>query len=455
MVVEMRRALPLLLLAACDGGSQPDILARLQAIPGVTATEAHPSDGDAGLRYFELHFTEPIDHADPSRGTFQEYAELIHADESAPTVLYTSGYGVGFASHRGELATGLGGNQLRVQYRYFDQDVTNPDWSDLTVEQAAADFHDIVGDMRPIEDGAWLHSGGSKGGMTALFSRYLYPDDVDGIVAYVAPIMTANPDARFATVLDNMGDATCRTNLRAAQRAIASQRTAIETSVAADGHTYAILGMDYATQVAIIELEWSFWQFGGEGQCAAIPAATADAQTLYKFLTEWSPPAGYDDDTMKNTDWPYTWQVMSQLGYPQLDYSGIADLVTVDYQDLSPQLPTGAPVPTLDSSLSDSIISWAQSTAPRVILVYGQWDPWSAGGAIDVSASNDSYKYTVAGASHISATIGNLDAASQAQIADALGRWTGATFTLPAATTARSATYSPDRSRSSGYWDPP
>lgn len=443
-------------VAACDGSGPPetsaDILRRINQIAGVTATQAHPPDAEPGLAYFELEVTQPLDHDHPARGSYAEYVELIQADPDAPTILYTSGYGASFASHRGELAEALDANQLRVAYRFFDQDVAAPDWSLLTVEQGAADLHAIVQDLRPIEIGAWLHAGGSKGGMTALFSRYLYPDDVDGVVAYVAPIMTANPDERYAHVLDNLGDATCRSNLRAAARAIAGRRAAMETLAMGEGNTYDVAGLDYAAEVAITELEWSFWQYRGADACDAIPAPGATDTALYSFLSATSPISAYDDESMLDTEQPFVWQAMSQLGYPRLDTSNVADLIPIDYQDLSPQLPAGVAPPTLDPSLSEAVIAWARAEASRVILVYGEWDPWSAGGALDVSAANDSFVYVEPGASHVSATLGNLAGGARDQVSDALARWTGV---APDWATARGTMRSPIRSRSSASLLPP
>jgi len=47
----------------------------------------------------------------------------------------------------------------------------------------------IVADLAQVyPDAARVATGGSKGGMTAVFHRRFFPDDVDGTVPYVAPI---------------------------------------------------------------------------------------------------------------------------------------------------------------------------------------------------------------------------------------------------------------------------
>src|SRR4051812_29207520 len=95
----MRRLLVLaVLLAACgdDGAPAGDIGDQLAALDGVTVREwIPPADFGAedGYRYFDVWFTQPIDHDHPDGGSFQQYGALMFHDASAPLVLFTSGYG--------------------------------------------------------------------------------------------------------------------------------------------------------------------------------------------------------------------------------------------------------------------------------------------------------------------------------------------------------------------------
>src|SRR4051794_8595110 len=72
---------------------QDEVLSRLQSLPGVQALET-TSAGDlaSGLRRFELQIIQPVDHFDPSAGTFRQKLVLFHRDFSEPMVLQTSGY---------------------------------------------------------------------------------------------------------------------------------------------------------------------------------------------------------------------------------------------------------------------------------------------------------------------------------------------------------------------------
>src|SRR5665647_3464115 len=78
--------------AASDADlSNADIGVRLDALHGVRVEEwlppmSFPAEPD--YRYFNLWFTQPVDHANPAAGTFQQYVALMHRDEAAPLVAY-------------------------------------------------------------------------------------------------------------------------------------------------------------------------------------------------------------------------------------------------------------------------------------------------------------------------------------------------------------------------------
>src|SRR5438477_387591 len=74
--------------------------------------------------------------------------------------------------------------------------------------------HAIVSALSTIYPGAKIAAGESKGGMTAVYYRRFFPDDVTATVAFVAPDMFAVPDTRFDGFFDTVGDASCRQAVR-------------------------------------------------------------------------------------------------------------------------------------------------------------------------------------------------------------------------------------------------
>lgn len=144
-----------------------DITGALASIPGLTVVKEDAAP--AGYRFFELAFTQPVDHRRPGGRTFQQRFTLLHRDFAAPTVAFTSGYNVSLSPNRSEPTRIVDGNQLSMEYRYFTPSRPEPEnWArDLTIWQAAADEHDAVEAFKKIYPGKWLATGASKGGMTA------------------------------------------------------------------------------------------------------------------------------------------------------------------------------------------------------------------------------------------------------------------------------------------------
>ena len=205
-----------LILFSCS--HEPEtLLSRLQDLPGVTVTEITPPEGY--LQAFEIQVTQLIDQQNPAYGTFTQRIFLSHIDETRPMVLETSGYGAS-SNYINELATLLDANQIRVPHRFFPNAKPDPlNWRDLTIRHAADDLHHIVELFKRIYKEKWVNSGGSKGGMTALFHRRFYPNDVDVTVAYVAPLMFDTEDLRFEKfLLEDVGEEACRNRLKEFQR---------------------------------------------------------------------------------------------------------------------------------------------------------------------------------------------------------------------------------------------
>jgi hypothetical protein len=395
-------------------------------------TEVSPPEAEPGVRYFDLLITQPVDHDVPDGATFQEVGALIHVDAGAPMVVYTSGYGAGRTRRRGEVPVLVGGNQLSLEYRYYRDSVPSPpDWTRLDARQASADFHHVVELIKPLYAGAWLNTGGSKGGETTLHSRYFYPDDYAGSIAYVTPVRLGNPDLRYSGILDQIGEPTCRDRLRAAQRELLVRRTAMVARAEAAGDPYTILGADYATEISIVEVEWSFWQYRGEAECGEIPDPTVDDDTLGQFLDDTSPPSAYSDPGLADSYGAFTYQAMTELGYPIIDHPHLEDLTLYDYQDLSPFLPPGVDgnALTFDPGFDQALLAWAASEADQVIIVDGEWDPWS-GGAVTLATDRDARRYVVPHGTHGS-IIELLPEADRTDAWSRLSRWTGVSVPQP------------------------
>ena len=300
--------------------SPADFIGALAALPGVHDVTEMPTQ-TPGFHYFVLHFSQPVDHADPASATFLQEVSLLHRDTAAPMIVHTSGYWDYYLDSEVELTQLVAGNQISIEHRFYGTSRPDPaDWSKLTIEQMAADEHAIVVALRTVYTGKFLSTGGSKGGMTAVFHRRFFPDDVDGTVPYVAPLSFAAPDERYPPFLDVVGPDACRQAVRdAATEMLMNRRAALEAATQNEatqkGYQYTRVLLGPAVESAIDSLEWAFWQYFGVSVCPQLPALDATDAAMFAFLNSISPPSDSDDVQTGLFD-AYYYQAYFQLGYP-------------------------------------------------------------------------------------------------------------------------------------------
>lgn len=441
----MKRALGLLgpIVAATLAGSgcgdnvtpqglAPDLLLqRLRALPGVTADEAPTQQAD--YHYYVLHVTQPVDHDDPSQGTFQQEVSLLHRSDLAPVpmIVYTSGYSDYYLDRPVELTRLLGANQVSIEHRYYGASRPVPtDWSRLTIAQMAADEHVIISALHTIYGGAFLSTGGSKGGMTAVYHRRFYPDDVDGTVAYVAPLSFGAPDLRYPKFVDTIGPDECRQAVRdAAMEMLVHRRAAMQAHAELQpSHTYTRVLIGPAVEAAIASLEWTFWQYFGVGQCASVPPVTASDDALFAFLDKISPVSDCDDEQIGYFE-SYFYQSYAQLGFPDGGAMYLDPYLMYTEEDYLNELPT--PEPDYDSIPMRDIDDFVEHHGERLLFIYGEWDPWT-GGKFALGNASDSDLLIQPQGNH-AARIANLEASDRAVAFAKLAAWTGGEPVVPQA----------------------
>jgi len=416
-------------LAGCGDNLPPPVLHDLAALPGVHDVTEQVTQ-TPGYHYYVLHFTQPVDHADPTGPTFLQEVSLLQRDTAAPMVVHTSGYWDYYLDNTVELTQLLDANQISIEHRFFASSRPDPaDWTKLTIEQMADDEHAIVTALQQLYTGAFVSTGGSKGGMTAIFYRRFFPDDVAGTVPYVAPISFGVPDMRYPAFLASVGTSECHQLTKdLAVEMLSNRRAALEaaTQTQADmkGHTYTRVALGPAVESAIISFEWSFWQYFGETQCATLPAVTASDADLFKVLDQVSAPSESDDEQVGLFD-AYYFQAYYQLGYPAdgtSDYLGTYELYSD--ADYAGSLPTAMPTYDGGTAMND-IADFVANQGERFLFVYGQWDPWS-GGALPLGNATDSLELFQDQGTHNS-HLTELAAADQQAAFAKLGAWTGVT----------------------------
>ncbi|QSQ20699.1 hypothetical protein JY651_36525 [Pyxidicoccus parkwayensis] len=411
--------------AALDG--ETDILAALQAIPGLTVVREGTTPLP-GARFFILSYDQPVDHHHPEGARFQQRLTLLHVSTQAPMVLASTGYGISTSSSRTEPTFLLGANQLRVEHRFFGPSTPVPaTWEHLTLGQAAADHHRIVTAFKALYSGKWVSTGASKGGMTSIYHRALYPNDVDATVAYVAPNSYGPQDPRYINFLSRVGDEACRQRIRDFQRDALSRRDelvpAMSLAAAAQGLTFDFLGMDKAFEFILLELPFAFWQYGSAELCPFIPTPGAPAEEVVWAMDGIVGLYGFADDSIYYYA-PYYFQAGTQLGSYRSDERHLRGLLHYPRQYAPASLvPFSLEPYGFDHFAMPLVAAWVKTRGERILLVYGENDPWSTN-AFEVRERNDSFRFFVPGGNHGS-SISSLPDAERALAMEKLTTWAG------------------------------
>jgi len=418
-----------LALVACGPA---ELIDQLADMPGVHDVTEMPTQTD-GYRYFVLHFEQPVDHADEDGPTFLQEVSLLHRDAARPMIEWTSGYWDYYNDRAVELTQILDANQVSIEHRYFGESRPDPaDWTKLTIEQMAADQHAITKALQDVYDGAFITSGGSKGGMTATYYRRFYPDDVEGTVPYVAPISFGAPDLRYAPFLDAVGTPECRQAVRdAATEMLANRRAMLTTrtqdEATANGYVYARVPIDPAVESAVFNLEWSFWQYFGITYCPMVPLPSATDDAMWKFLDDVSPVSDNRDERIAQFE-AYYFQAYLQLGYPDGGAMYLDPYLRYTDADYLNALPTAQPAYDGGAAMLD-IDDFVRTRGERLLFIYGEWDPWTAG-KFELGDARDSSLFIQPQGTHGS-RITRLPAADRDAAFAKLEAWTGVKPTIP------------------------
>jgi hypothetical protein len=426
--------------AAPDGGG--DILDALLAIEGTTVIEEYSFT--IGYRRFRITFEQPVDHGNPDGPRFTQVLTLMHRDVAAPMVLVSTGYHDFLTGSLAEPAVLLEANQIVVEHRYFGASRPQPaDWSYLDIEQAAGDHHRVVAALQPLYTGQWVSTGASKGGMTAIFHRRFYPDDVAATIAYVAPLNFSVDDPRYEPFFDQLdqtlGAGDCVQRVRDLQRQALLRRNELMAYFAEKamrmGYTFERVG----------SLARAFWQYQGLNACNTVPPDTIDIEVMAEFIDR-SRVVWTMSDQESSLFEAYYYQVLTQIGYPSVPFAHLMELLQFDYEGGLALLAPAGVTATYDPEAMRDVADWLANEGRRIILIYGAHDPWSAG-AIALGKSTDSYSFFAPDASH-NARLGDLAFEDSERAIEILRSWAEIPAPLAGGSTGTAAqpTWSPESS---------
>ncbi|MCH2180065.1 MAG: hypothetical protein MK106_14805 [Mariniblastus sp.] len=354
---------------------------------------------------FLLKIRQPLDHQDKTKGYFYQRVLLVHRGFGNKVVINTNGYGL--EANAGELSNILNANFVSVEHRFFGPSTPKEkDWKYLTIEQAAADYHHIRKLLGQIYKSHWISTGISKGGETATYYRFFYPDDVALSVPYVAPFPIGLKDQRFYPFFETVGTKECRDKIEAFQQAVLENKAAIlprlKYYLKGKGSQVELIGgVEAALELFVLEYPFSFWQSGKD--CNMIPSSDATPEELLNYLIDGGDYWYLLDESTEKLAAHY-YQHATQLGYYGYQTDRFGDLIKKWNGEPSACFFPYEKDLEFDPSIRNDVIDWLQTDAEGLVFIYGGVDTWTVAQA-ELGQNQKVYKYILPGKHHGNARI--------------------------------------------------
>ena len=374
---------------------------------------------------YELKIRQPLDHFDQSKGYFYQKAFLSHKAFDRPIVINTAGYSKR-KNNILEITELLSANQIAVEHRFFGESLPDSlEYQYLNLKQATADLHHINQLLKKIYTGKWVSTGISKGGVTTIFYRYFYPEDVDVSVPYVAPLNKEREDERIYTFLDTVGTDECRKKIKSFQSRLLKNRDEVLSflkfySLGA-GLKFNYLTFEQAFEYAVMEYPFAFWQWGDS--CQNIPGNETALEDAVEYFVSTRPLSLFADRDIKYFG-PHYYQSATEMGYYGYETYKFKDLIKSLPTDINPMatfVPNKMDV-SFDGSLLKDVHEWIESKGNKFIHIYGSKDIWSAC-ALQPSDKVDSKWFFLKGKDHGAARIANMSVEEKQKLVTILERW--------------------------------
>lgn len=428
----MRKHLLMLILlyvAVAVRANNNEIEEMLKKIDAVTGFE-QLEKVDTTRTYYLLKFRQLLDPKNADAGTFEQRVMLGHRGYDRPTVLVTEGYGGDYAfknkKYMEELTRILDANIVFVEYRYFLESRPQPcNWDYLTVENSMYDYHAIVSALKPFYNKKWAATGVSKGGSTTIFYRAYFPNDVDVSVPYVAPLSCALEDGRHESFLEQASTKADRDAIRNFQFLLLQNKDKFmpmfDKYCLEKGYTFHV-PTSTVYDLCVLEYQFSFWQWGSSVE--KIPAGTAEESEIFNYFIRSCEPSYF---ARQNGLDSFSVQAVKDFGYygynvePFKEYIDVEDIEGY-YKRV--MLPAEWADTVFDDYNYRFVTDFLTDNDPKMIFIYGEWDPWTASGVTWLRDRNKEniHIYVEPGGSH-KARIGTMSKEVQIEILNKLNEW--------------------------------
>ncbi len=376
---------------------------------------------------YMLYVEQPLNHYFPEGKKFTQRVILCHKDFTAPMVFVTEGYSAAYAENPkyiNELSAYLDANQVVVEHRYFNKSVPDTlEWNELTVFNAASDHHRIVEILKHIYTGKWVNTGISKGGQTAVYHRFFYPEDVDATVGYVCPINFSIEDRRAYYFLDTVGSQQCRDKIFTFQQELLKHKSKylpVFKKLAKDKKFTYRMGIEKGFELTVFEFSFAFRQWG-MFSCNDIPEAKNNSpKEMISFLDKVSTLEWISDQGIEKMQ-PFFYQAMRELGMYGYNIEPFKAWTTYKHNpNFEFTLPRGVTAHYNPETMR-RVDYFIRHQATNMILIYGGGDPWSMA-AGEPTGHTNSFRVIKPGGSHRTRIV-NLPDYQRKQVLDSLETW--------------------------------
>ena len=377
---------------------------------------------------YMLYVKQPVDHYNPEGKKFTQRVILSHKGFDRPVVFVTEGYTAAYAENPkyiNELSSYLDANQIVVEHRYFNKSVPDTlDWDYLTVFNAASDHHRIVEILKNIYPEKWVNTGISKGGQTAVYHRYFYPEDVDATVGYVCPINFSKEDKRAYVFLDTVSTKECRDKIYGFQSELLKNKNkylpAFKKLAKKKGLTYR-MGIEKGFELTVFEFSFAFWQWGSFS-CNDIPNAKDNSpKKMIDFLDKVAGLKWISNQGIEGGMQPFFIQAMKELGMYGYNIEPFKQWTTYEHNPTFEfTIPKGAQI-NYSPELMEKVDFFIRHKAYNMILIYGGSDAWSFAKA-EPALHTNSFRIVKPGGSHRT-RISNLPDYQKERVLDSLNLW--------------------------------
>jgi len=404
-----------------------ELLSKLEALPGVVSVKELETNKTFNEKYL-IVFEQYLDPSIPEAGTFQQRVFLSHKSDDAPVVFITEGYSADYAKSKNyvnELSQILDANQICVEHRFFSESIPTGeiDWSYLTTSLAASDHHIIRNAFKDLYTNKWVSTGISKGGETCLLYQMYYPHDVDVTVAYVAPVATALEDGRHEPFINNLATKKDRKRITKFQTEVLSRR---ETLLPMFKQYISISKLSFRIPVeevfeyCVLEYSFAFWQWVGDTE--KIPTKKSKDDKFFQHLMAVSGP---DYFSIEGSDpiFPFLYQAARELGYYGYETETLSDYLEIESAEgyfNKIFIPSDMKI-DFYAQTSKDLHKFLNEKAKKTIMIYGEYDPWTAA-APDVSTNKNIIKVIKPTGTHATRIL-NLPEADKEMVLNTLNGW--------------------------------